>query len=164
MLLNSQPAQVEQPIEGIKIVDKGQGLPQEKPFSQHLASIKNLSTKQAATSNSMAKDKLVTTNDLPDSIVDVATLLDGKTISVDDIKQDPDALDTWFSSWLWPISVFDGINHPNNKEIEYYYPTNDLVTGPDIIFFATFFTVSIDTSSIFLIISDGSFTRLCIKS
>ena len=44
-------------------------------------------------------------------------------------------LDTWFSSWLWPISVFDGINHPDNKEINYYYPTNDLVTGPDILFF-----------------------------
>ena len=44
-------------------------------------------------------------------------------------------LDTWFSSWLWPISVFDGIRNPDNKEINYYYPTNDLVTGPDIIFF-----------------------------
>ncbi|MCF6182185.1 valine--tRNA ligase [Lutibacter sp.] len=59
----------------------------------------------------------------------------GKPVSIESIQQDPDALDTWFSSWLWPISVFDGINHPNNKEIEYYYPTNDLVTGPDIIFF-----------------------------
>jgi len=52
-----------------------------------------------------------------------------------DLKQDPDALDTWFSSWLWPISVFDGIRFPDNEEINYYYPTNDLVTGPDIIFF-----------------------------
>ena len=52
-----------------------------------------------------------------------------------DLRQDDDVLDTWFSSWLWPISVFDGIRHPNNKDIEYYYPTNDLVTGPDIIFF-----------------------------
>jgi len=59
----------------------------------------------------------------------------GEDISIKKINQDPDALDTWFSSWLWPISVFDGINHPNNNEIEYYYPTNDLVTGPDIIFF-----------------------------
>ena len=49
--------------------------------------------------------------------------------------QDEGALDTWFSSWLWPISLFDGIEHPDNKEINYYYPTNDLVTGPDIIFF-----------------------------
>jgi valyl-tRNA synthetase len=53
----------------------------------------------------------------------------------DDLTQDPDVLDTWFSSWLWPISVFDGIENPDNEEIKYYYPTNDLVTGPDILFF-----------------------------
>lgn len=58
-----------------------------------------------------------------------------KLLSVSDLKQDEDALDTWFSSWLWPISVFNGILEPENKEIEYYYPTNDLVTGPDILFF-----------------------------
>ena len=52
-----------------------------------------------------------------------------------EMRQDEDALDTWFSSWLWPISVFDGINNPDNAEIQYYYPTSDLVTGPDIIFF-----------------------------
>ena len=52
-----------------------------------------------------------------------------------DLRQDEDALDTWFSSWLWPISLFDGINHPENEELAYYYPTADLVTGPDIIFF-----------------------------
>ena len=52
-----------------------------------------------------------------------------------DLRQDEDALDTWFSSWLWPISLFDGINNPGNKELSYYYPTADLVTGPDIIFF-----------------------------
>lgn len=52
-----------------------------------------------------------------------------------DLKQDEDALDTWFSSWLWPMSVFDGIRNPENEEIKYYYPTNDLVTGPDILFF-----------------------------
>lgn len=52
-----------------------------------------------------------------------------------DLTQDPDALDTWFSSWLWPMSVFDGVLHPDNPEIQYYYPTNDLVTAPDIIFF-----------------------------
>ena len=57
------------------------------------------------------------------------------SLSMADMRQDEDVLDTWFSSWLWPISVFDGINNPNNPEIEYYYPTNDLVTGPDIIFF-----------------------------
>jgi valyl-tRNA synthetase len=52
-----------------------------------------------------------------------------------DLEQESDCLDTWFSSWLWPISVFDGINHPDNPDIKYYYPTSDLVTGPDIIFF-----------------------------
>lgn len=58
-----------------------------------------------------------------------------KDLQISDLRQDEDALDTWFSSWLWPISLFDGINHPNNPELEYYYPTSDLVTGPDIIFF-----------------------------
>jgi len=58
-----------------------------------------------------------------------------RQLTISDINQDPDALDTWFSSWLWPISVFDGIRYPNNEDINYYYPTNDLVTGPDIIFF-----------------------------
>ena len=53
----------------------------------------------------------------------------------EDLRQDEDCLDTWFSSWLWPISLFDGINNPGNEEISYYYPTSDLVTGPDIIFF-----------------------------
>jgi valyl-tRNA synthetase len=57
------------------------------------------------------------------------------TLTSDDIRQDQDVLDTWFSSWLWPISVFDGIRHPENEEINYYYPTQDLVTGPDILFF-----------------------------
>ncbi len=56
-------------------------------------------------------------------------------LTTKDLKQDPDALDTWFSSWLWPMSVFDGIRNPDNEEINYYYPTNDLVTGPDILFF-----------------------------
>ncbi len=56
-------------------------------------------------------------------------------LQVSDLRQDEDALDTWFSSWLWPISLFDGIRHPGNEEIKYYYPTADLVTGPDIIFF-----------------------------
>ena len=57
------------------------------------------------------------------------------SLTASDLRQDEDALDTWFSSWLWPISLFDGINNPGNEEIKYYYPTNDLVTGPDIIFF-----------------------------
>ena len=56
-------------------------------------------------------------------------------LTLTDLHKDEDVLDTWFSSWLWPISVFDGINDPENKEIKYYYPTNDLITGPDIIFF-----------------------------
>ncbi len=58
-----------------------------------------------------------------------------KDLKVEDLRQDEDCLDTWFSSWLWPISLFDGINNPGNEEIKYYYPTSDLVTGPDIIFF-----------------------------
>ena len=56
-------------------------------------------------------------------------------LTMEDLRQDEDCLDTWFSSWLWPISLFDGINNPGNEEINYYYPTSDLVTGPDIIFF-----------------------------
>ncbi len=59
----------------------------------------------------------------------------GNHITASDLRHDEDALDTWFSSWLWPISLFDGINNPGNEEIKYYYPTADLVTGPDIIFF-----------------------------
>ena len=58
-----------------------------------------------------------------------------ENITADQLRHDEDALDTWFSSWLWPVSLFDGINHPGNAEISYYYPTSDLVTGPDIIFF-----------------------------
>jgi len=61
--------------------------------------------------------------------------MDKEQLTLDDLKQDEDVLDTWFSSWLWPISVFGGILEPENKEVNYYYPTNDLVTGPDIIFF-----------------------------
>ena len=57
------------------------------------------------------------------------------SVKAEDLRRDEDALDTWFSSWLWPISLFDGINNPGNDEIKYYYPTSDLVTGPDIIFF-----------------------------
>ena len=58
-----------------------------------------------------------------------------ENITLEQLRQDDDALDTWFSSWLWPLSLFDGINNPGNEEIKYYYPTSDLVTGPDIIFF-----------------------------
>lgn len=58
-----------------------------------------------------------------------------QSLGLEDLKQDEDSLDTWFSSWLWPMSVFNGINDPENKDFKYYYPTNDLVTGPDILFF-----------------------------
>lgn len=58
-----------------------------------------------------------------------------ENITIDDLRQDEDVLDTWFSSWIWPISVFDGIRFPDNEEIKYYYPTNDLISAPDIIFF-----------------------------
>jgi valyl-tRNA synthetase len=59
----------------------------------------------------------------------------GRTLEASEIRQDEDVMDTWFSSWMWPISVFNGLTDPDNEEIKYYYPTNDLVTGPDIIFF-----------------------------
>ncbi|WP_304343131.1 valine--tRNA ligase [Chryseobacterium koreense] len=74
-----------------------------------------------------------------ENIEEALTLAKEKTsnfeLQTSDLKQDEDALDTWFSSWLWPISVFDGMLDPENKDINYYYPTSDLVTGPDIIFF-----------------------------
>ena len=60
---------------------------------------------------------------------------DNENLTIADLRQDEDCLDTWFSSWLWPISLFNGINNPDNEEMKYYYPTSDLVTGPDIIFF-----------------------------
>ena len=73
------------------------------------------------------------------SLEEVLALAKEKTgnadLKLEDLRQDEDCLDTWFSSWLWPISLFDGINNPGNEEINYYYPTSDLVTGPDIIFF-----------------------------
>ncbi len=72
----------------------------------------------------------------PEAALEAAVKKTGNgNLTLADLRQDPDCLDTWFSSWLWPISLFDGINDPGNKEIDYYYPTADLVTGPDIIFF-----------------------------
>jgi len=65
----------------------------------------------------------------------LATQKAGRELSLNDLRQDEDVLDTWFSSWLWPISVFNGLTQPNNPEINYYYPTNDLVTAPEIMFF-----------------------------
>src|SRR5574344_952215 len=74
--------------------------------------------------------------DTIEKAVEMARVQSGdNSLTASDLRQDEDVLDTWFSSWLWPITLFDGINYPNNKEIDYYYPTNDLVTGPDIIFF-----------------------------
>ena len=71
----------------------------------------------------------------PEEAFEKAKKLVDYPLTIDELKQDEDVLDTWFSSWLWPISVFDGIRQPENSDIQYYYPTSDLVTGPDIIFF-----------------------------
>ena len=72
----------------------------------------------------------------PEQALDLAKEKTGDAnLKMEDLRQEDDCLDTWFSSWLWPISLFDGIEHPDNEEINYYYPTADLVTGPDIIFF-----------------------------
>ena len=72
----------------------------------------------------------------PEEALEKARKIEGcENLRLEDLRRDEDALDTWFSSWLWPISLFDGINTPGNKEIKYYYPTCDLVTAPDIIFF-----------------------------
>jgi valyl-tRNA synthetase len=70
-----------------------------------------------------------------DEALELAAAKTGRIVTVSELKQDEDVLDTWFSSWLWPISVFDGLTKPNNEEIKYYYPTNDLVTAPEIMFF-----------------------------
>lgn len=72
---------------------------------------------------------------IEEAVEEARKLSGDATIEAKDLKQDEDALDTWFSSWLWPISLFNGISDPNNEEFRYYYPTADLVTGPDIIFF-----------------------------
>lgn len=72
----------------------------------------------------------------PEEALEEARRLTGNAaLTMDDLRHDEDALDTWFSSWLWPVTLFDGINNPGNEELSYYYPTSDLVTGPDIIFF-----------------------------
>ena len=72
----------------------------------------------------------------PEKALELAKQKTGREdMKIEELRQDDDCLDTWFSSWLWPISLFDGINNPGNEEIKYYYPTTDLVTGPDIIFF-----------------------------
>ena len=81
------------------------------------------------------EDKFVVAENAQEAL-ELARKESGNTnLQLSDLRQDEDALDTWFSSWLWPISLFDGINNPGNEEIKYYYPTSDLVTAPDIIFF-----------------------------
>jgi len=77
----------------------------------------------------------VVAQDLDQALELARTKLNNKELTKADLRQDEDSLDTWFSSWLWPISVFNGIVDPDNEEFKYYYPTNDLVTGPDILFF-----------------------------
>ncbi len=81
------------------------------------------------------KEDFVVAETIEEAVEQARIKTSNSELSAADLKQDTDALDTWFSSWLWPMSVFDGIRNPENEEIKYYYPTNDLVTGPDILFF-----------------------------
>lgn len=81
------------------------------------------------------EEKYVVALTVEDALEEARKIKGYENITTDQLRHDEDALDTWFSSWLWPISLFDGINNPGNDEIKYYYPTTDLVTGPDIIFF-----------------------------
>ena len=81
------------------------------------------------------QDDFVVAANIDDALKLARTKANNSNLQKDDLKQDADVLDTWFSSWLWPISVFGGILDPDNEEVNYYYPTNDLVTGPDILFF-----------------------------
>ena len=82
-----------------------------------------------------AEEKFVVAETIEEAVA-LAQQMEGyENIAASELRQDEDALDTWFSSWLWPVSLFDGINNPDNAELNYYYPTADLVTGPDIIFF-----------------------------
>ncbi|PWH81745.1 valine--tRNA ligase [Algibacter marinivivus] len=81
------------------------------------------------------KEDFVVAENIEEALLKAREATSNSKLETSDLKQDKDALDTWFSSWLWPMSVFDGIRNPENEEIKYYYPTNDLVTGPDILFF-----------------------------
>ncbi|HEX9825114.1 MAG TPA: valine--tRNA ligase [Flavobacteriaceae bacterium] len=81
------------------------------------------------------KEDFVVAETLSEALELAKVKLGRSDLKISDLKQESDVVDTWFSSWLWPISVFDGIRNPENEEIKYYYPTNDLVTGPDILFF-----------------------------
>ena len=81
------------------------------------------------------KEDFVVAETIEDALEKAKQKTNNQQLTISNLTQDKDALDTWFSSWLWPMSVFDGIRNPENEEIKYYYPTNDLVTGPDILFF-----------------------------
>ena len=81
------------------------------------------------------KEDFVVAENIDDAVLKARVAANNQELTANSLRQDTDALDTWFSSWLWPMSVFDGIRNPENEEIKYYYPTNDLVTGPDILFF-----------------------------
>ena len=81
------------------------------------------------------KEDFVVAENIQDALKLAQETTNNKQLTINDLKQDPDALDTWFSSWLWPMAVFGGIMDPDNEDFKYYYPTNDLVTGPDILFF-----------------------------
>ena len=81
------------------------------------------------------KEDFVVAENIEDALVLAKEVTKNQQLTTDNLKQDADALDTWFSSWLWPMSVFGGIMDPENEDYKYYYPTNDLVTGPDILFF-----------------------------
>jgi len=81
------------------------------------------------------KEDFVVAESIEDALKFAQEKTNNPQLTIDNLKQDVDALDTWFSAWLWPMSVFDGIKNPDNADFKYYYPTNDLVTGPDILFF-----------------------------
>nr|WP_322625580.1 valine--tRNA ligase [uncultured Flavobacterium sp.] len=81
------------------------------------------------------KEDFVVAESIEDALLLAIEKTGNKSLKINDLNQDVDALDTWFSAWLWPMSVFDGVVNPENEEFKYYYPTNDLVTGPDILFF-----------------------------
>ena len=81
------------------------------------------------------KEDFVVAENINDALKLAQEATNNSQLTINDLRQESDALDTWFSSWLWPMSVFDGIRNPENDDIKYYYPTNDLVTGPDILFF-----------------------------
>ncbi|ALM48253.1 valyl-tRNA synthetase [Flavobacterium psychrophilum] len=81
------------------------------------------------------KEDFVVAQTAEDALVLAKQTTGNQNLTVENLRQDPDTLDTWFSAWLWPMSVFDGVVNPENEDFKYYYPTNDLVTGPDILFF-----------------------------